>query len=143
MINKAPDNKPYTLAIRVYYEDTDAGGVVYHSNYLNFFERTRTEWLRGLGYEQDELRQQENIIFVVRNANITYLKPAHFNDMVLATAEIKKMGRSSIEIYQQLFRDNQDESPELLSTANIIIVCVDAIKFKPIRIPDAIRMAME
>ena len=142
MTNNASNNKPYSLPIRIYYEDTDAGGVVYHSNYLNFFERTRTEWLRELGYEQDELRQEENIVFVVRNVNINYLKPALFNEQIIATAEIKKLGRSSIEISQKILRKNAINKTEVLAMGTVIIVCVNATQFKPVKIPDAIREAM-
>ncbi|HIO93039.1 MAG TPA: tol-pal system-associated acyl-CoA thioesterase [Leucothrix mucor] len=136
------NNTTYSLPIRIYYEDTDVGGVVYHSNYLNFFERARTEWLRELGYEQDDLRLKENILFVVRNIDIAYLKPATFNDMVKATVEIKKLGRSSIEFFQQILRSSNQEENEVLAKGKVIIVCVDAIKFKPVKTPDSIRKAM-
>jgi len=143
MTNNASNNETsYSLPLRIYYEDTDAGGVVYHSNYLNFFERARTEWLRDLGYEQDKLRQQQNIVFVVRNVNIAYLKPALFNDEIIATAKIKKLGRSSMEISQKILRENDDKKTELLATGLVVIVCVNATKFKPVKIPDAIRKAM-
>ena len=138
MTIKSPtDNNSFAFPIRVYYEDTDAGGVVYHSNYLNFFERARTEWLRDLGYEQNDLRLKENIIFVVRNIEIAYLKPALFNDQLIATVEIIKIGRSSIEVEQQIMRQNADN--EILSEGKVRVVCVDADKFRPKRIPDNIR----
>ena len=136
------NNTTYSLPIRIYYEDTDVGGVVYHSNYLNFFERARTEWLRELGYEQDDLRLKENILFVVRNIDIAYLKPATFNDMVEATVEIKKLGRSSIEFFQKILRSSNQGENEVLAKGKVIIVCVDAIKFKPVKTPDSIRKAM-
>ena len=136
------NDKSYSLPIRIYYEDTDAGGVVYHSNYLNFFERARTEWLRELGYEQDDLRREENIVFVVRNVDISYLKPALFNDQVIATAEIKKLGRSSMEVSQRILRDNDADKIEVLATGTVIIVCVNATLFKPVKIPESIRNAI-
>ncbi|RTZ67634.1 MAG: tol-pal system-associated acyl-CoA thioesterase [Aquificaceae bacterium] len=144
MTNKASNKNdtPYALPIRIYYEDTDAGGVVYHSNYLNFFERARTEWLRDLGYEQDVLREEENIVFVVRSVSIDYLKPALFNDEVMATAEIKKIGRSSMEISQKIVR-KKNADMEVLASATVVIVCVNTTRFKPVKIPEAIRRAME
>lgn len=130
-------NNNFAFPIRVYYEDTDAGGVVYHSNYLNFFERARTEWLRDLGYEQSDLRLKEKIIFVVRNIEIAYLKPALFNDQLIATVKIIKIGRSSIEVEQQILRQTADN--EVLSTGKVLVVCVDADTFRPKKIPDTIR----
>ncbi|HFC92219.1 MAG TPA: tol-pal system-associated acyl-CoA thioesterase [Leucothrix mucor] len=138
MTIKTPTNSnSFSFPLRVYYEDTDAGGVVYHSNYLNFFERARTEWLRDLGYEQSDLRLKEKIIFVVRNIEIAYLKPALFNDQLIATVKIIKIGRSSIEVEQQILRQTADH--EVLSTGKVIVVCVDADTFRPKKIPDNIR----
>ena len=141
-MNDSSNSQPtFSLPIRVYYEDTDAGGVVYHSNYLNFFERARTEWLRELGYEQNDLRIQEKILFVVRALEITYLKPALFNDKVLSTVTVNRIGRSSIEVYQQILRDH-DARTEVLAEGKVMVVCVDADKFKPKKIPDSIRVAI-
>ena len=137
----AATNKCFSFPIRVYYEDTDAGGVVYHANYLNFFERTRTEWLRDLGYEQDDLRLKEKIIFVVRNIEIAYLKPALFNDQLIATVKMIKIGRSSIAVEQQILR--QYAGNEVLSTGKVLVVCVDADTFKPKKIPDTIRSIIQ
>ncbi len=136
------DSNIFSFPIRVYYEDTDAGGVVYHANYLNFFERARTEWLRNLGYEQDALRLQEKIIFAVRNVEVSYLKPAFFNDQLIATVKVISIGRSRIEIAQQIIRHQQNEVMEILSTATILIVCIDADRFKLKKIPDHIRLAI-
>jgi acyl-CoA thioester hydrolase len=138
--NTPINNDSFSFPIRVYYEDTDAGGVVYHSNYLNFFERARTEWLRELGYEQKELCLKEKIIFVVRNIEITYLKPALFDDKLIATVKILKIGRSSIKVEQQIIRHDADN--EVLTKGKVLVVCVDADAFRPKKIPDSIRLPL-
>lgn len=138
MTNNTPTNNSiFSFPLRVYYEDTDAGGIVYHANYLNFFERARTEWLRDLGYEQDDLRLAENIIFAVRKVKIDYLRPALFNDLLIVTVEVIKIGASSIELSQKIICDNEEKS--VLSTGKVLIVCIDADKFKAKRIPKEIR----
>ncbi len=86
----------FSLPVRVYYEDTDSGGVVYYANYLKFMERARTEWLRSLGFEQDALREREGVIFAVRRAEIDYRKPAVFNDLLTVTADLSGSGRASL-----------------------------------------------
>src|SRR4030066_1801109 len=98
-------NKIFSMPVRVYYEDTDSGGVVYHSNYLNFMERARTEWLRALGFEQDELLRRDGVIFAVRSANIEFLKPARFNDLLQATVQISRRGQASLSFAQEIRRD--------------------------------------
>lgn len=134
-------NRPtFSLPLRVYYEDTDASGMVYHANYVNFFERARTEWLRSLGYEQDDLRRKEKIIFTVRKIEIDYLKPALFNDQLIASVEIIKIGASSLEFSQQMMRHNKDK--DILSKGNVLIVCIDSDTFKPKRIPKGVRTAI-
>ena len=124
----------YTLPIRVYYEDTDAGGVVYYANYLKFMERARTEWLRDAGFEQDELRAQENIIFVVRSVNIEYFRPALFNQQLCVTVNVSEVGRTHITCQQQVLTINN----ALVAEATIVLVCVDALRFRPKRIPESI-----
>ncbi len=88
--------------VRVYYEDTDSGGVVYYANYLKFMERARTEWLRQLGFEQDELLEKEGILFAVRRVSVDYLRPARFNDELLVSASISKQGRASLTFQQEI-----------------------------------------
>ena len=92
----------FTLPIRVYYRDTDAGGVVYHGVFLDFMERTRTEWLRSLGYELNTLATDEDMLFVVRAAALDYMKPARLNDLLSVTAEVIELGRSRIVLRQQV-----------------------------------------
>jgi len=90
--------------VRVYYEDTDAGGVVYHTNYIKFMERARTEWLRDLGFEQDELREKDAVIFAVRSVQVDYFLPAKFNDQLTVSSRVTKKGKASITIEQEVMR---------------------------------------
>lgn len=128
----------FAWPVRVYYEDTDGGGVVYHANYLKFMERARTEWLRSLGFEQTNLRRQMRIIFVVRGLKLQYLRPAYFDDAVLVNTKLIKTGRSLLEFEQTIQRDDA-----LLVRATVEVVCVDAEQFKPVSIPTPIRNAMQ
>ncbi len=126
----------FILPIRVYYEDTDAGGVVYHSNYISFFERARTEWMRQLGYELDELAHGEQLIFVVRALSCEYLLPAKFNDELFVSAEILELGKTSIQFEQKIMRaSKQNTGCEVLTKGIVTVVAVDAKKFKPKRLP--------
>ncbi len=130
------------LPLRVYYEDTDAGGVVYHSNYLNFFERARTEWLRQLGYELDEMAKKDNTIFVVRNLCCDYKLPAIFNDELFVSAEIIEVGKTSILFKQKVMRASKISDKKqsetgcvILAEGNVTVVSVAADTFKPKRVP--------
>ncbi len=125
--------QPFSWPIRVYYEDTDSAGVVYYANYLKFIERARTEWLRALGFEQNELAAQHQVVFVVRAVAIEYLKPSLFNDRLQATVELAKVGNSQIVLMQRVMRENEE-----LVTAEVRVVCVNAATFRPVRIPKAI-----
>jgi acyl-CoA thioester hydrolase len=124
-------NKPFSWAVRVYYEDTDAGGVVFYANYLKYLERARTEYLRALGYEQDELMTNAAVIFAVRSLQIEYIKSARFNQMVQVSAKIKNIKKASLEFAQQITHDEQ-----LLVTADVRIACLDVDTMKPKAIPD-------
>lgn len=128
--------------IRVYYEDTDAGGVVYHANYLNFMERARTEWLRSLGFEQTELKATMGVIFVVRRLKLQYRRPACFNDQLMVITKLIKVGRSLLEFEQIIQRKDKDNT-ELLTEATVEAACVDAQQFKPVSIPTSISRAMQ
>jgi len=123
--------------IRVYYEDSDAGGVVYHSNYLNFMERARTEWLRSLGFEQTELREQMGVLFVVRSLQMRYRRPANFNDALMIHSCILEVGRSLLKFEQIIKRGD-----ETLTEATVDVVCIDVDQFKPVGIPPTIRNSM-
>ncbi|MET0216447.1 MAG: tol-pal system-associated acyl-CoA thioesterase [Burkholderiales bacterium] len=119
--------------VRVYYEDTDAGGVVYYANYLKFMERTRTEWLRFHGFELPALADEHGILFVVRAVEIEYLKPARFNDALDVTLELDEHGRSRISVVQQVLRGS-----EVLAAARVRAVCVDTQTIRPARIPQSV-----
>lgn len=120
----------FAWPVRVYYEDTDAGGVVYYANYLRFMERARTEWLRALGYDQGVLAKQEGVLFVVRAVAIDYLRPSLYDDSLRITVEPAKVGGTSIAFTQRVLR-----GPEVLATASVRVVCVDAVSLRPARLP--------
>lgn len=124
-------NKPFSWAVRVYYEDTDAGGVVFYANYLKYFERARTELLRSKGYEQDELMVNEGIVFAVRSLVVEYLKPARFNQLLQVSAEIKHTKKASLEFVQHITRDS-----DILVTGEVRIACIDVKTLKPKAIPE-------
>ena len=124
--------------VRVYWEDTDAGGVVYYANYLRFLERARSEWLRALGFEQDALRDEAGVVFVVRRVEIDYLSPARFNDQLDVSVSLHEAGRASFNVKQTLTRG----STRLVS-AQVTLACVDAVRFKPVKIPAPILQALD
>jgi len=124
--------------IRVYYEDTDSGGVVYHSNYLNFMERARTECLRSLGFEQDELITNHQCIFAVHSLQMNFKRPARFNDALIIKTAIANISGASFEFDQKVFRDD-----ELLCEAMVKVACLDSNRFRPKSIPSFILMEIE
>ena len=117
--------------IRVYYEDTDTGGVVYHANYLKFMERARTEWLRSLEVEQDELRDNNGVIFAILSAQVNYLLPAKFNDELSVSSKVLKKGKASITIEQEVIRESQ-----VLCKGTIKVATLDDKSFRPKAMPD-------
>jgi acyl-CoA thioester hydrolase len=125
--------KEFNWPVRVYYEDTDAGGVVFYANYLKFFERARTEMLRSLGFEQDSLMTEQNLIFVVRSVKVDYLKPARFNELLNASAKIIEYKKTNFTFEQSITRQQ-----DLLCTGEVRIACLDAQSMKPKLIPSAI-----
>ena len=124
--------------IRVYYEDTDSGGVVYHSNYLNFMERARTEWLRSLGFEQDKLIADHQCIFAVHSMQLNFRRPAKFNDLLLVRCNIINASGASFEFEQKIVRDD-----ELLCDGKVKVACLDANRFRPKPIPSFILMEIQ
>ena len=104
MLQEALKSAPYLWKVRVYYEDTDAGGVVYYANYLKFMERARSEWVRSLGFDQSAMLHDHDLIFVVREVRIEYLKPARFDDMLDVTVQLLDAGRSQIVVAQTIQR---------------------------------------
>ena len=129
---------PFRFQLRVYWEDTDAGGVVFYANYLKFFERARTEWLRSLGHGQEQMRQESGVVFVVTDTAVRYLSPARLDDVLAVTVDVKHAGRAQMTIAQQAWRQRPDEPETLLAEGTIRIGCVDAGTFRPQRIPNSI-----
>jgi acyl-CoA thioester hydrolase len=147
----------FSWPVRVYYEDTDNGGVVYYANYLKFMERARTEWLRARGVEQDQLAAQQGLIFAVRSAQLDYLKPGRFNQLLAVGVSVAEVGKASLSFDQTVRVANEnglsgnlnnlttnlttegEESGMLLCQGKIKIACLDASTLKPRAIPTLIR----
>ena len=126
-------SKIFSLPIRVYFQDTDAGGVVYHASYVNFMERARTEWLRTHGYSNAGLMKEFGSVFVVRSLKLDYFKPALLDDLLEVTAQVNDIGRCVMSLLQSVCRDD-----EVLTEAEIHLVYVSLESFKPVRIPDVL-----
>jgi acyl-CoA thioester hydrolase len=129
--------KNFIWPVRVYYEDTDAGGVVFYANYLKFFERARTEMLRAMGYEQDELTTVEGIIFVVRSVQVDYLSPARFNEQLQVSAAVSLAKKASLTFEQVITRGD-----DVLCKGIIRIACLDAQTMRPKAIPETLFRAI-
>ncbi|MEW6025379.1 MAG: tol-pal system-associated acyl-CoA thioesterase [Pseudomonadota bacterium] len=121
----------FTWPVRVYYEDTDAGGIVFYANYLKFFERARTEWLRAAGIGQQDLIASDNAGFVVKSATIDYHAPARLDDEITLTLAIEKLGRASVQFAQKAYKGDQ-----LLVEASVKVGCVDLASVRPRSLPD-------
>ena len=128
----------HECSFRVYYEDTDAGGVVYHSQYLNFMERARTEFLRNIGFVQTILKDELGILFVVRDIQIRFRKPAKFDDALNVHTKLLDVGRSLLEFEQNIYRGD-----EHLIAAKVEVVCISAENFKPTSIPQSMMYKLE
>jgi acyl-CoA thioester hydrolase len=126
--------KPFAWPVRIYYEDTDAGGVVYYANYLKLMERARTEWLRSLGFEQDRLRRDHGVLFAVSRVAVDYRRPAHFNDLLAVSARIETRGRARLTFVQEI-RDAAVPAT-LFCRGEVRVACVDAASFRPRPIPE-------
>jgi len=125
----------FSWPVRVYYEDTDSAGLVYYANYLRYFERARTEWLRALGFEQTELAAQHGVVFVVRSIAIDYLLPARFNDVLSISVEPGNVGASQIVMNQRVL-----SGADILVEAKVRLACVNMAAMKPVRIPNLLSM---
>lgn len=130
----------FSWRVRVYYEDTDAGGVVYYANYLKFMERARTEFLRSLGFEQDQLKQEQGIIFAVHSLSAQYKKPAVFNDELIVNTKIIALGRASLTFKQSISRITDHTH---LCEAEIKVACLHTEEFSPAALPKKILDRME
>jgi acyl-CoA thioester hydrolase len=136
---EAPGERPtFSLPVRVYYQDTDAGGVVYHAAYVNFLERARTEWLRKLGFDHRALVGTFGIVFMVHAMEVRYLKPAFMDDTLVIELALRRLGASRLELEQRVLRE-----ATTLVEAQVKIACVSIGSFKPVRIPDPIRRKIE
>lgn len=133
----AATDAAFILPARVYYEDTDAAGVVYYANYLRFCERARTEWLRALGFEQQVMLKSCNTAFVVRSIEARYLAPARLDDALSVVSRIEDLGRASLVFAQQVLRDDQ-----VLFDSHISVACVDTARGRPTQIPTALRASL-
>ena len=126
--------------VRVYWEDTDAGGIVYYANYLKFFERTRTEWLRSLGLAQSELATQSGIVFVVAEVQLRYAAPARLDDALQIQLRVQELGAASLQVAQQAWRTDAQGAPAtLLCEAIVRVGCVQSVSLRPARIPVEMR----
>jgi len=123
----------FTWPIRVYWEDTDAGGIVYYANYLKFMERARTEWLRAAGIEQSELQQEQGLIFVVVDTQVEFKRPARYGDALIVTARIREHTRATFSFTQEVLRGGVDG--EVLVTGALRVACLDARTYKPRGLP--------
>jgi len=134
--NMAKGARNIQLSLRVYYEDTDAAGIVYYANYFRFIERGRTEFLRSLGHDQNAL-MKEGIAFAVRSANVEFLKPAKLDDLLTVETAIAALGRAQVTFAQRIRRDT-----EMLLDAKIRVACIDPTRGRPIAMPQAIHGQM-
>jgi len=128
----------FELPIQVFWEDTDAGGIVYHANYLRFFERARTNWLRALGIGQRRLKEDGGGMFVVSDCTIQYLRPARIDDELLASVALQTAGRAQLTLAQQVRRRNTQGPDDLLCQGTVRLGWVNAASLRPARIPEAL-----
>ena len=133
-----PELFVYSFPVRVYFENTDAGGVVYHGEYLKFLERARTEWLRHLGFDHQALARNHRVVFVVTSAAIEFARPARLDDTVAVSVRLESLGKVRCVFAQEIRRDD-----EVLVKATITVACVTGENFKPVEIPEALRRKME
>jgi acyl-CoA thioester hydrolase len=132
-------SKLFTWPVRVYYEDTDAAGLVYYANYPRFMERARTEWLRALGFELTDLKHEHGLLFIVSRLEMEFLKPALFNDTLSVSVEMSRAGKASLELTQRVLRGPE----ELICRANVRIACVDSDSLRPRGIPQILISELE
>lgn len=127
------DGDAFNIAVRIYYEDTDTGGVVYYANYLKYMERARSDWLRALGFSQAELASENQVVFAVRSVKLNFIKPARLDDLLTVTAAVVRRGPASL-VFAQVVR----RGAAVLCTGEVKIACLDARAFAPVPIPAAV-----
>ena len=133
-----PELFVYSFPVRVYFESTDAGGVVYHGEYFKFLERARTEWLRHLGFDHQALAREHGLMLVVTSMAIDFLKPARLDDTLAVSVRLESLGKVRCVFVQEIRRDD-----EVLVSAKVTVACVTGESFRPVEIPDALRKKME
>jgi acyl-CoA thioester hydrolase len=124
----------FELPVRVYFQDTDAGGVVYHASYVNFLERSRTEWLREHGHSNAGLMKELGVVFLVRSIKLDYLRPGLLDDLLAVSTQLREIGRSRVTLRQTVMRGD-----EQLVEAEVHLVCVEVDSFKPVSVPKQLR----
>jgi acyl-CoA thioester hydrolase len=129
-------SNPHLFATRVYYEDTDAGGIVYYANYLKFAERARTEWLRDFGFSHSNLMKEQGVIFVVRSCLLNCLAPAHLDDVLEIRTHLNKTGYAKLELSQNITRENQP-----IATLEVVLACINE-KGKPVKLDGTLRQLL-
>ena len=129
----ALDAAPFVWPVRVYWEDTDAGGIVYYANYMKFMERARTEWLRALGVDQVRLKDDQGLMFVVVDVEAHYRKPARYGDQLLVTCKVHQTSRASLTLDQEVYRDAV--GADLLLDGRVRAACLDAQTYRPRPLP--------
>jgi acyl-CoA thioester hydrolase len=134
VIDTPPD---FRWPVRVYWEDTDAGGIVFYANYLKYFERARTEWLRSLGHAQEAMRAEAGVMFIVTDTSVRYRRPARLDDLLDVTVQVQHAGRAQLTVAQQAWR-----GAELIAEGTIRIGCVDAGTYRPQRIPTSMTFSI-
>ena len=132
------ERQPFRLPVRVYYEDTDAAGVVYYANYLKFMERARTEWLESLGFPLAAFEREHGVVFVVHRCEIDYLLPARLNDALDVSVEPVKLGAATLRARQDVRRGN-----DVVTSALVTLACLDAKRWRPARMPSALAALLE
>lgn len=130
--------RPFAIPVRIYYQDTDAGGVAFHAQYLLFMERARTEFLNAAGFDLARFADEDGILFMVHRLAVRYHRPARLNDEVVVSAEVVKMGRASL-----VFRQTVERGAQLLVEADVTIALVDRLRDRPARIPDKLKRRLE
>ncbi|HEY6641150.1 tol-pal system-associated acyl-CoA thioesterase [Povalibacter sp.] len=133
----------FSWPLRVYWEDTDAGGIVYYANYLKFMERARTEWLRALGIEQGPLQREHGLMFVVVDVQSRFLRPARYADLLQVSCEIEKCTRTSLTFRQEVSRADGDADRELLVSGSVRVACLDSARMRPCALPDVLIKQMK
>lgn len=137
-MNLSRTRETFRFPVRVYYEDTDAAGVVYYANYLKFMERARTEWLAAIGFPLAAVEREHGVVFVVHRCEIDFRLPARLNDALAVTVEVEHRGASRLVARQEVRRDDA-----VLTTALVTLACVDATRWRPVRIPEPLAHRME